>query len=537
MKKIIQILVLLLMLGVFMLPLTVAQDDDTAPEYHWWNDRVFYEIFVRSFYDSDGDGVGDLQGVISQLDYLNDGDPETTDDLGVTGIWLMPINPSSSYHGYDVTDYREINPDYGTLEDFAQLMEEAHDRGIAVIIDMVINHTSSQHPWFEASRAGDETYADWYIWEDENPGYVGPWGAPAWHSHGGRFYYGVFVSGMPDLNYHNPDVTAEMYDIARFWLDDVGVDGFRLDAAKLVVERGELQQNMPENRAWLADFRDFTRSVNPDVLNVGEVDDATATVKRYIEDGALDLAFEFDFAETILSAVMQGNKRDLERAQPRMLRSYPPGQYASFLTNHDQARVMTQLRGDVGANIVAASVLLTGPGVPFIYYGEEIGMFGGKPDPQIRTPMHWDGSASVGFTSGEPWEALEESVENVADASDDPASLLSHYRMLIHLRNSQPALQRGATEMVEASFRSVYSLVRYTDDKVLLIVINLNDEPVMEYSLTMEEGPLTSVSATTWVLGEGELAIPSVNDEGGFDEYTPVGDLPAHSTFIIRLES
>ncbi len=170
-------------------PEPVAAPQEDLP---WWNDRVFYEIFVRSFYDSDGDGIGDLRGVIEKLDYLNDGDPTTTTDLGITGIWLMPVAQSPSYHGYDVTDYYTIEEDYGTNEDFQELIQAAHDRGIAVIVDLVLNHTSSQHPWFIASEEGDPQFADWYIWSDDPPAYKGPWGQNVWHKRGDRYFFGLF---------------------------------------------------------------------------------------------------------------------------------------------------------------------------------------------------------------------------------------------------------------------------------------------------------------------------------------------------------
>ena len=208
-------------------------------EYQWWNERVFYEIFIRSFQDSDGDGIGDIQGLIDRLDYLNDGDPATDLDLGITGIWLMPPMEAHSYHGYDVTDYYAVESDYGSLADMRLLVAEAHKRGIAVLVDMVLNHTSSRHPWFTASRIGEQIYANWYIWADDHPGYVGPWGAPAWHQAGDRYYYGVFWDGMPDLNFLNTAVTQAVYDIASFWLTDIGVDGFRLDAIKHLIEKGE----------------------------------------------------------------------------------------------------------------------------------------------------------------------------------------------------------------------------------------------------------------------------------------------------------
>lgn len=191
------ILALLVPLGLA----TATADDDADDGLFWWNDRVFYEIFVRSFYDSTGDGIGDLQGIIEQMDYLQ--------ELGIGGIWLMPISPSPSYHGYDVIDYRDINPDYGTMEDFQALLAAAEAHDIAIIIDLVVNHSSVQHPWFIASADDpDGEFGDWYIWEEENPGFRGPDNQVVWHQRGGRYYYGVFWGGMPDLNYRNPDVTA-----------------------------------------------------------------------------------------------------------------------------------------------------------------------------------------------------------------------------------------------------------------------------------------------------------------------------------------
>ncbi|MEM9024449.1 MAG: alpha-amylase family glycosyl hydrolase, partial [Bacteroidota bacterium] len=193
-------------------------------ETFWWNDAVFYEIFVRSFQDSDGDGRGDFRGLIDRLDYLNDGDPTTTDDLGVTGIWLMPVQQSPSYHGYDATDYRTIENDYGTNQDFLDFMDAAHERGIRVIVDLVMNHSSSQHPWFLESVNPNSSRRDWYVWEDSNPGDIGPWGQTVWHQRNNDFFYGVFWSGMPDLNYATQEVKDEMFDIARFWLEDLNVD-------------------------------------------------------------------------------------------------------------------------------------------------------------------------------------------------------------------------------------------------------------------------------------------------------------------------
>jgi len=246
----------------------VAQPEDVSG---WWNDVVFYEIFVRSFKDSNGDGIGDFQGIIQQLDYLNDGDPQTTDDLGIGALWLMPINPSPSYHGYDVTDYKAVNPDYGTLDDFKQLLEACHARGIRVIIDFVINHTSTQHPWFKAALAGDPQYKDYYVWSTKDPGSLGPWGQKPWYrAANGEYYYAVFWDQMPDLNYHNPAVTEAILDASRFWLE-LGVDGFRVDAARYLYEEGVATQDTKGTIQWFQDWRAFYKPLNPEAYTVGEV--------------------------------------------------------------------------------------------------------------------------------------------------------------------------------------------------------------------------------------------------------------------------
>ena len=270
---------------------------------NWWNDTVFYEVFVRSFYDSDGDGVGDINGLIERLDYLNDGDPTTTDDLGITGIWLMPIMESPSYHGYDVVDYYKVDEEYGTEEDFKRLMAEADKRGIKVIVDLVLNHTSAQHPWFTEARADESgENRDWYVWEEENPGWRGPEGQQVWHGSPTGYYYGVFWDQMPDLNLTNEQTTAEMQDIARYWIEDMGVDGFRLDAIKHLIEEGQKQTNTESTHAWMQDFHVVYKEANPDAFAIGEVWSPTFEVVKYIGD-EVDAAFEFDLAQAILGGV------------------------------------------------------------------------------------------------------------------------------------------------------------------------------------------------------------------------------------------
>lgn len=504
----------------------------------WWNDAVFYEIFVRSFYDSDGDGIGDLNGVIEKLDYLNDGDPATTDDLGITGIWLMPIMQSPSYHGYDVVDYFTVDDEYGTNEDFLRLMEEAHQRGIRVIVDLVLNHTSSQHPWFVSARDDvNSPYRDFYIWSEEDPGYKGPWGARAWHPSSTGYYYGIFWEGMPDLNYNNPAVTAEMQEVIRFWLEDMGADGFRLDAVKHLIEDGRIQENTPATHEWLRGFYAFYKGINPDTVTVGEVWSSTAEVVKYIGD-QLDLAFEFDTAQAMLRSAKFENRDYILDAHRLVTARYPRNQFATFLTNHDQERAMSELRENANHAKMAASLLLTGPGVPFLYYGEEIGHVGGKPDENIRTPMQWSDEDNAGFTSATiAWRAPQRNYRevNVAAQADDPDSLLSHYRRLIHTRSDHAALRVGDWREVEVEDKRLYAFLRHSDNETLLVLINLSGEPISDYSLSLPEGPLSEGSASEVFTGVPVNA-PTVNANGGFDGYVPLAELAAYGTYIVQLK-
>ena len=227
----------------------------TAADLPWWNDRVFYEVFVRSFKDSDGDGIGDLKGLISKLDYLNDGDESTTDDLGVTGLWLMPVTESPSYHGYDVTDYEAIEHDYGSIADFKQLMTEAHKRGIAVIVDMVFNHTSRDHPWFQDAMIPGSAHDAWYEWSDTQPPYTKPGGGQVWWRRGQPLLLRLLRLRMPDLNFRDPEVTTAIDDISRSWIEDMGVDGFRMDAIKHFFEQDAAMEELPETHEWLAAYQ------------------------------------------------------------------------------------------------------------------------------------------------------------------------------------------------------------------------------------------------------------------------------------------
>jgi alpha-amylase len=527
-------------------PTTAPEPTSASTPAAWWQDAVFYEVFVRSFYDSDGDGIGDLPGLIAKLDYLNDGDPATNDDpssssghsLGVTGLWLMPIMASPSYHGYDVTDYYTVNPDYGTNDDFLQLMDEAHRRGIRVIIDLVLNHTSSEHPWFVDSASGpDAAHRNWYIWSDSNPGYLGPWGEQVWYPKNGAYYYAVFWSGMPDLNLENPDVTATLYDIARFWLADMGADGFRLDAIRHYVEEGKQQVNTTMTHDWLRAFSAYVQGVQPDLYTVGEAWDASALAAMYTE-GQVNQVFEFSLATAILDGVNRGSTSPIVSAMRQIQDLYPVGGYATFLTNHDQDRVMNQLGRDVDEARVAAALLFTLPGTPFVYYGEEIGMSGTKPDELIRTPMQWTSGKQAGFTAGKPWEPVngDSPQVNVEVEAADPGSLLNYYRALIGLRLAHPALRSGTFFQADSRNVGTYAFLRQAGDETILVVANLGRQATDSYDLSLDAGPLApgDYPATDLLTGT-DVAPLTVGAGGTFDGYEPLAELPARSVLILRL--
>ncbi|MBE2223280.1 MAG: DUF3459 domain-containing protein [Anaerolineae bacterium] len=494
----------------------------------WWDDSVFYEVFVRSFADSDGDGVGDINGLIEKLDYLNDGDPNTDDDLGVTGIWLMPIMQSPSYHGYDVVDYYQVDDEYGSNEDFKRLVDEANDRGIRVIVDLVMNHTSDQHPWFQESRDPASEKRDWYVWQDE-PTSDGNY----WHQDNDAYYYGYFWGGMPDLNYENPEVTAVMQEIIRFWLDDMGADGFRLDAIKHLIEDGRIIENTPATHTWLKqDFYPYVKGVNPEAVTVGEVWSTSDDIVPYIGD-EVDLAFEFTLADAILESAVSERKVHVERAQETVAEIYPAGQYATFLANHDQNRTRSRLINDEQAK-TAATLQLTLPGVPFIYYGEEIGMQGEKPDENIRRPMQW--TADGGFSTNEPWQPYFEDYpeRHVAAQAADPGSLLNHYQSLIALRNSYPALRSGSWTAVATDNPSLYAFLRADGAETILVLVNLGRNPVDTYNLTIPAGSLSEAMKPLMLMGDGEAHAPTLNENGGAENYQPLPELLPYSSTIIR---
>jgi alpha-amylase len=514
---------------------TAAPVAEPAP---WWNDEVFYEVFVRSFADSDGDGNGDLRGIVDKLPYL--------DDLGVTALWLMPITQSPSYHGYDTTDYFTVEQDYGTNDDFKDLVAAAHERDIEVIVDLMLNHTSVEHPWFLDSASGaDAAKRDWYVWSDDDPGTLTEWGAPAWHGRNGDFYFGLFWEGMPDLNYRTEAVTDEMYEVARFWLQDMGADGFRLDAVRHLIEDGDQLDGTPETHEWLQAWDDHLDTLDPEALTVGEIWDDTSRVAPYVTDDEVDLAFDFTLAEEIIRAV---NSRDPEPYAGQLgtvLAAYPPGQFAGFLANHDQNRVMSQFGGELAdpdKAPLAASLLLTLPGVPFLYYGEEIGMVGMKPDEMIRTPMQWDATKSAGFTSGTPWEPVNDDYEtvNVAAQLADPTSLLNHYRTLLGIRAEHPALGRGGVQVLDTSCDSLHASLRRTSDgtDALIVLHNFDTTEATDCAITAEGSPLAPglMRAQDLITGT-QAADLQVGEGGAISEYVPMPAIGPRQSVILHLQT
>ena len=510
--------------------LTPAPTEDVEA-FPWWNETVFYEIFVRSFRDSDGDGIGDFNGIIEKLDYLQ--------DLGITGLWLMPIHPSPTYHGYDVTDYYAVNPDYGTMEDFTRLLEEAHARDIRVIIDLVLNHTSTQHPWFQSALTPSSEYRDWYIWSETDPGFRGPWGAQAWHrASNGQYYYAIFWDQMPDLNYDNPKVQEEAKEMALFWLEEVGVDGFRLDAVRYLAEDEKLA-DAESTHAYLEEWGDYYRSVDPEAFTVGEAWTSNATVKEYVATNReLDAAFNFDLADQIIKGIHKdGTNASLRFTLQTTIRDFPEQDNANFITNHDINRAMSQFGGDLGKAKVAAGILLAAPGIPFIYYGEEIGMTGTKPDELIRTPMQWTDAEGAGFTDGTPWQPINADYRevNVAAQTGDSASLLEHYRTLIQLRNAHQALQTGETFVTDSSSNKLVSYLRVSEEETLLVLINIDDVPVTDYELSLSTAGLSGNYSATSLLDDSSIESLQANASGGFDAYTPLSEIPPYAVLVIQL--
>ncbi|MEO8192401.1 MAG: alpha-amylase family glycosyl hydrolase [Gemmatimonadales bacterium] len=506
----------------------------------WARGGVCYEIFVRSFYDSDGDGVGDIAGLTQKLDYVNDGNPSTQRDLGASCIWLMPIAQSPSYHGYDVTNYYEVNRDYGTNADFRRFMTEAHRRGIRVLVDLVLNHSSSEHPYFQSALMDSASpYRNWYLWSPVQRKAKG-WDAPVWHRNPYReeYYYGLFWSGMPDLNLANPQVKAEAEKISRFWLKDMGVDGFRLDAVAHFIEAPDTVMNASGNNPWLRDYEAAIKRMSPNSFTVGEVTyDSPEVILKYYPD-QLDSYFTFQIANLLIDAARTGSAAKLMPALAYSQKTFPPGRWSPFLRNHDQTRTMTELNGDFASAKVAAGLLLTLPGFPFLYYGEEIGMTGSKPDPRLRTPMHWKKGPAAGFTTGMAWEPLQVDslTANVEAQNNDRNSLLNYYRTLIHLRSANPALGSGDFVPLATGNDGVAAYLRRKGSRNVVIVANLGTSRTSRIALSSDRSalPAGAYSARSLLGGSANTTF-RVNDTGSISAWIPVPSLDAHAVHIIEV--
>jgi len=516
----------------------------------WYNRAVGYEIFVRSFRDSDGDGIGDLAGVIEKLDHLNDGNPETAGDLGVDVLWLMPVSPSPSYHGYDVTDYRGIEPDYGTAEDMKKLVAEAHARGIRIIVDLVMNHSSSGHPWFEASKDPASDKRGWYVWSDEPLEWGRPWGGKdnTWHPSGKAWYYGLFWSGMPDLNYTNPAVRAEMTEVGTWWLNEMGVDGYRLDAVRYIVETGpgEGQQDTAQTLAWWKEFSGAMEQQNPDVLLLGEAWASNGIAARYHGGGdGLQLTFDFDLMEAIAAGVMAEEPADIEKVLCLLGGQLPAGSGdATFLTNHDLVRLPSRLKEEPSLIRLAAMLLMTLPGTPFLYYGEEIGMPNGASldDTAKRLPLAWSGEEGAGFTAGKPWKAPHSSYKtvNVAAQDGDAGSLLSLYRDLIRVRKGNPGLLGGGFQPLPVKAVTggpVWAFRRSSPQQDVVVAVNFGAVKALDATVDLAADPAEERRWTgaTQVRSAEELWPAAMTSRPIEGTELRVGDLEARSIRVVEI--
>ena len=459
-----------------------------------WPYGVKYEIFVMSYADGDGDGKGDFKGLTARLDEIR--------DLGVNGIWLMPIMPSDTYHKYHVTDYKNIDPDYGTLDDFKKFIVEAHSRDIKVITDFVINHTGNNHRWFlDAVKSETSPYRDYYVWANKDSirnelfkkdKALDSDNIRKWHAVNNdttsEHYYGYFNGLCPDLNLDNPEVKKQIVDIARFWLEEVKVDGFRMDAAKHIFP----DERANDNHAFWVWFKNEMEAIKPDVYLVGEVWSESKEVAPYLE--GLPSLFNFDLGYAITDVAKAGRDSLGIVQRYKAIRDYYRSineDYldATFIKNHDQTRLLTELDGDLNKAKMAAALLLTMPGTPYIYYGEEIGMLGDKlskyedqfgPDAFVREPYVWNvsGKDPMQSTWEKPLYSTDQSVTPYWVQIEDGGSLLNFYRKIIHTRNRMPSLTYGDIKHSGIHIEEVVSFKRTFENEELLVLHNVSDVEV-----------------------------------------------------------
>ena len=492
-----------------------ADGPKRAATYLWWQRGIIYQVYPRSFMDSNGDGVGDLRGLISRLDYLR--------GLGVDAVWLSPIFPSPMKDfGYDVSDYTGIHPLFGTLEDFDLLIREAHAQKIKLVLDFVPNHTSDQHPWFIESRSSrDNPKRDWYIWRDPALGggppnnWLSNFGGSAWEydPKTEQYYYHAFLREQPDLNWRNPQVIEAMLNVLRLWLER-GVDGFRVDVLWHLIKDEQFRDN-PVNPDWREGADPYQRLLELHTTDQAEVHAVVTRMRRLVDQyqdrvliGEIYLPVErlVQYYGVNLSGVhvpfnfqlllAQWHARDIARIISQYEAALPKGGWPNWvLGNHDRPRIVSRV-GSKQAR-VAAMLLLTLRGTPTLYYGDEIGMHdveippekvqdpfeknvpgrGLGRDPQ-RTPMQWSAAKNAGFTAGKPWLPIAEDYaqNNVEAERDDSFSILSLYMQLINVRRGEPALEVGELERIDTA-GDLLTYIRRDGESAFLVALNFGSEP------------------------------------------------------------
>ena len=494
------------------------------------NYRTWYEIFVYSFCDSDGDQVGDLQGVISKLDYIA--------DMGFNGIWLMPIMPAASYHKYDVKDYLEIDPEYGTMEDFEELAAECDKRGIKLIIDLVLNHTSSEHFWFteacdyleslgadEEPSAEDCPYYEYYNFVKGNPN------SDVWYQVGSSDYYyeGMFWSGMPDVNFESQGLRREFEAVMDFWLEK-GAGGFRLDAVKEFYS-GATSKNV-EVLTWV---NDYVKAADPDAYMVGEAWEGLGTYAQYYASG-IDSFFDFEFAgptgvvtKTLTFSGETNSAQAYAKALSRVqnaIREYREDAIdAPFFVNHDMARAAGYMQYDERKVKMAAPLNILMSGSAFVYYGEEIGMTGSGKDENKRAPMYWSADASAeGMTRGpldmEPQENQFACAEEQMKAED---SIYSFYKDTILLRNQNPEIARGTVaRLEEVEDQDIAAISKTYDGKTIYLLYNISETDEKQVTMSAEQ------------YGELDIAGYLSVDGGAVTMKDGVVTMPSYSVAVLR---